>query len=590
MDYDVGRAFSRIEQELIDSMMRNMKRHRLEEIDSDQEWAQWQVAQLQELQKFKQLNSRKYNKQFKEINRNIRNAIIKARATGEMTEELAILEALQKGFVTPKRPNGMSGSFFRINERKMNTLLNSVERDMKKAEHAVLRFANDQYRKIIFDAQVYANSGAATYEKAVDMATKDFMNRGINCIEYKNGARVNIAAYADMAIRTAAKRAYLQGEGIKRQEWGVHTVIMNKRFNACPLCLPFEGKVLIDDVWSGGSAKDGPYPLMSTAISAGLYHPNCKDIHTTYFPGVSTPPNDRRNKKALKKIQQRQRIENQLNHADIQKRRFERLSDHSLDAENKEIARQKKQAWEQISEKNSKRLEQFEEKANLNLHESEYNRFLEGVDIDITPEMPYNYIKPNELDELVEAAGKITENETKFVYANESRTTGYIGTPNSFRINKALRKNIADKLDSIDKVTIEKLDALFTKNKIDRNLKAVRYSNQQILQSVIDQNEILAGVVSVKEIVERINQHPVLFENQGYTSVSLLPKQNFFKFSPIKLEIDIPKDSPVFVTENFEESEMILPRNTIMEFQSAELTDQKLIIQAKVKQRRGNNV
>ena len=69
---------------------------------------------------------------------------------------------------------------------------------------------------------------------------------------------------------------------------------MAKRGNPCPKCLPFVGKVLIDDVWSGGS-KDGVdpetgkrYPLMSYAISKGLYHPRCKDSHTTYFPGIST--------------------------------------------------------------------------------------------------------------------------------------------------------------------------------------------------------------------------------------------------------------------------------------------------------------
>ena len=41
-----------------------------------------------------------------------------------------------------------------------------------------------------------------------------------------------------------------------RQEWGVSTVIMNKRGNPCPKCLPWVGKVLIDDVWSGGSRKE----------------------------------------------------------------------------------------------------------------------------------------------------------------------------------------------------------------------------------------------------------------------------------------------------------------------------------------------
>lgn len=49
---------------------------------------------------------------------------------------------------------------------------------MEKAETAVLRMSEDQYRKIIFNAQVYANTGAGTYEKAVDMASRDFLAAG----------------------------------------------------------------------------------------------------------------------------------------------------------------------------------------------------------------------------------------------------------------------------------------------------------------------------------------------------------------------------------------------------------------------------
>lgn len=107
-----------------------------------------------------------------------------------------------------------------------------------------------------------------------------------------------LADYAEMAIRTASKRAYLQGEGEKRQEWGISTVIMNKRGNPCPKCLPFVGKVFVDDVWSS-DAKDGKspmtglkYPLISKDISAGFYHSRCKDSHTTYFEGISTPPDE----------------------------------------------------------------------------------------------------------------------------------------------------------------------------------------------------------------------------------------------------------------------------------------------------------
>ena len=70
------------------------------------------------------------------------------------------------------------------------------------------------------------------------MATKDMLSRGLNCVMYANGARHTLADYADMAIRTASKRAYLQGEGEKRQEWGVATVIMAKRGNPCLSAFP----------------------------------------------------------------------------------------------------------------------------------------------------------------------------------------------------------------------------------------------------------------------------------------------------------------------------------------------------------------
>lgn len=113
------------------------------------------------------------------------------RRTGETEQEKAILEAIKKGAkLTHKAGSTIEGAFFRINDRKLDALLNEVNSSMRKAETAMLRMVNDQYRKIIFNYQIYYNTGAGTYEKAVDMATKDFLSRGINCIEYKNGARV----------------------------------------------------------------------------------------------------------------------------------------------------------------------------------------------------------------------------------------------------------------------------------------------------------------------------------------------------------------------------------------------------------------
>lgn len=359
-EYDIADAFAAIEEELIASMLRNMDRHRAEEDKEDLNWAMWQAEQLRSLEKYKKENQKKYGKQFKSLNKQLGGIIQQARQTGNMQQEIEILQAIKGGFTGYKKSaGGMAAEFFKLNDRKLKALIKATTADMKKAETAVLRMANDQYRKIIFNAQMYANSSAGTYEKAVDMATRDMLRSGLNCVEYKNGARHTLTDYVDMAIRTASKRAYLQGEGEKRREWGITTVIVNKRGNPCPKCLPFCGKVLIDDVWSGGSRKDGPYPLMSTAIEAGLYHPRCKDSHTTYFPGVSTA-DDTWTKKELEAVTKTNKATAQRQYAKRQEEKSDRLAKYSLDSENKKHYEVKAAEWNEVAELNNRAFKQAE--------------------------------------------------------------------------------------------------------------------------------------------------------------------------------------------------------------------------------------
>ena len=347
-EYDIGKAFQAIEEELMASMVRNMKHHRAWEDAEGMHWEQWQALQLKALEQYKKNNQKRFKGQFKDINREIESLIYAAHQQGGMDQEKTILRAIKNGFPAKKVSSGATAEFFKINDRKLDSLIKATTDDMQKAETAVLRMANDQYRKIIYNAQVYANTGAGTYEKAVDMATKDMLSAGLNCVEYANGARHTLSDYADMAIRTSSKRAYLQGEGQKRQEWGLHLVVMNKRGNPCPKCLPFVGKVLIDDVWSGGSKADGNYPLMSSAISAGLYHPRCKDGHTTYFPGISTPPDDKFSKRELVEIKEQSKQEVKQQYAVRQAEKYGRLARFSLDPEDQEQYKQKAKQWRNV--------------------------------------------------------------------------------------------------------------------------------------------------------------------------------------------------------------------------------------------------
>ena len=289
-DYDIGEAFERIQDELLSSMMRNMAHHRKLEEAEGLKYEQWQAQQLQALNEYVQNNPQRFAGTYRKMNSKINAAIRAAYKQGRMDEEIRILQAIKKGYRIQRPSASMQSEFFTINERALNELLDEVGTSVGNVQTAILRRANDEYRKAQFNAQVYFNSGAGTLGQAVDMAVHDMLARGLSCVQYKNGRIVGAADYARMALRTARTRAYLQGEASMRDEWGINTVVVKSRSLACPKCIQWVGKVYYDDQWGHVPVKDKKYPRLSEAIKGGLYHPNCKDIHSTYFEGISEPP------------------------------------------------------------------------------------------------------------------------------------------------------------------------------------------------------------------------------------------------------------------------------------------------------------
>ena len=379
-DYNIKEAFERIENELIDSMMRNFSRHRAEETKEGYNWTQWQAEQLKSLEEYRKHNAKKFGKRFKTINGKVEEMIRTAKADGNASQEAEILEAVKDGFKAPKKPSAHStAEFFKMNDRKLDALIKSTTDDLKRAETAVLRMSNDKYRKAIFNAQVAMNTGAVTYEKAVDMACKDMLNAGLNCVEYKNGARHTLSDYADMAVKTANKRAYLRGEGEKRAEWGVSLVVVNSRQGGCPDCAKYIGKVFIDDVYSNGKKSDGNYPLLSTAIKNGLFHPRCKDSTSTYYPeldDLDAPLSE----DEIKELDRQRGIEEKQQYAQRQAERFDRRAEYSLDEDNKRIAQTRADEWHDRANTLEEKAKQF----SLKTDEQKYYRPVFEEDISKT--------------------------------------------------------------------------------------------------------------------------------------------------------------------------------------------------------------
>lgn len=347
--YDLRKIFEEIELDLIHNLRRNMKRHDIEEQKEGFQWEMWQKAKMRNLNKFRRENMDLVGSRSNQIDDTIEQSIRTSYKTGQTLFERAI--NFVKRLFTRKKPIlevpteikekvlatvPDEQAFFGVNEKKIRVLDTAIKKDITRGKNAIVRRMDDVYRQTLYKTEMYLTAGTKTLPQAIDMATKEFLAKGIDCIEYKDGRRVNIASYAEMALRTMSHRATLVAEGQKRNEYGIYTVVVSAHSNTCEKCAPWQGLVLIDDVFSNGKPVFG-YPLLSTAIKMGLLHPNCRHTISTFFPGISKLPiiPDAKQAIALNNAEQKQReIERNI-------RKWKRIAEGSIDSDNIKFAHDK---------------------------------------------------------------------------------------------------------------------------------------------------------------------------------------------------------------------------------------------------------
>lgn len=326
---EIADIFEQIQLRLIASLKRNLKRHKAEEAEYGFNWPAWQAIKLQNLDKFR-AECAAVMDEYKPL--------IDAEAEKIIVEEFEAGQE-QVDEETGRADEPGDDHFFGMNRQRIDSLIEDVNHNLHEAESSALRMMDDVYRQTVYRAEMAAASGAATMEQAVDLAVKDFLAAGINCIQYRNGRLVNIATYAEMAIRTAGLRSYLRGEAARREALGIDTVLVSQ-YGACSdTCLPWQGRVYIDDVWGafageragnrGKSSSGKWHPPLSVAVEAGLFHPNCRHTLTTWFDGVSTMPEPM----DADKVRETAKLERRQRRMEANIRRLKRLAEGTLDGD-----------------------------------------------------------------------------------------------------------------------------------------------------------------------------------------------------------------------------------------------------------------
>ena len=316
----IVRIFEEIEQRLVQSLRRNLSRHKEEEEQEEKQWSAWQAEKLRSLEKFRRENAAimaEYTEQIDQETRQI------------MEEEFS--QGVNSVDVPPAVPVEDAPAeiqpepqFFGVDTTKVDKLIEDLTTLEKNAETAALRLTDDVYRQTVNRVQLAMSTGSMTLQQAIDIAVKDFLAQGINCIVYRDGRRVNIADYVRMALRTTATRAALQGKSAKFKALGYDTVQVSSYGMCSKTCEPWQGRIYIEDTFSDwdGEVQEYPdgilwgksgycgkwFPLLSSAIEKGLFHPNCRHTILLWRDGDPLPESvDNSDSERRYKLEQQQR-------------------------------------------------------------------------------------------------------------------------------------------------------------------------------------------------------------------------------------------------------------------------------------------
>jgi len=169
----------------------------------------------------------------------------------------------------------------------------------------ILRGVEDGYRQVIAEVSATPLLGIDSRRQATQRAMERFSDRGLRTFVDKGGRAWQMTSYTEMATRTSVGRAAVEGHTDRLRAAGLDLVIVSNAPHECPVCRPYEGKVLSIDGPDEPHEVDVEHALddgrtvrvdvagsLNAARARGFQHPNCRHSVAAYLAGVTRAPED----------------------------------------------------------------------------------------------------------------------------------------------------------------------------------------------------------------------------------------------------------------------------------------------------------
>lgn len=180
---------------------------------------------------------------------------------------------------------GISEGFNRIHTRAIIALVEDTQSHLQESIRGVYRSAtnllNRQTRDLITQ-QIAKGFIAGEALRTTRLAIKGVLQeQGLSAIVDKAGRSWSLDRYAEMLFRTKVVEARNRGMVNRLVENGYDLVQVSSHPGSCPLCAPWQGKILS----MTGATKQ--YPTLTEAQSSGLFHPNCRHAINVVAPALA---------------------------------------------------------------------------------------------------------------------------------------------------------------------------------------------------------------------------------------------------------------------------------------------------------------
>jgi hypothetical protein len=174
-------------------------------------------------------------------------------------------------------------------ERALQAIRHDLVSELGDVRRRITRLPDDVY-KIISPATAGGQVIGKGYTpaQAQAYAWRQFAARGVTGFTDRSGREWSMSAYTEMSIRTATTRAFNASHLQVMQAAAIDYFTVTSDGHPCPLCFPWQGKILTD-----GPDKSGALTADATieeATAAGLFHPNCRHTLLPVIPGITVLP------------------------------------------------------------------------------------------------------------------------------------------------------------------------------------------------------------------------------------------------------------------------------------------------------------